>query len=625
MVESKKAVFISYAKQDAEAAGRISEALRSAGIEVWFDQSELRGGDAWDAAIRRQIKTCALMIPVISANTRGRAEGYFRLEWKLAVDRSHLMSHDRTFIVPVVIDDTQEGDERVPDRFREVQWTRLPGGNTPRPFVERILKLLEEDAVAAPSPATTATASAPPKLTDAGPATPEPPAGSRRRFTVLAVVSVLVLIGIGAWAAHHFWLRPPSVVAYSSQDRRMTYAVLPLQVASDDGHAAQVAKATGNEILTFLEARHELVSVVSSASAEQAVAHESAMRKIAAALDVHFLIRGTVARIGTGYQVTVLCIDGESERVLATQTLTVAADELTPHWRAAVRSAVGELIFAGLEREAKRIRSKAPDELDVRDLSILANVDWALMRDKDGKAANARANELLKRALALAPDDLYALREVAVINLCDCVNSWSPNPDEQKAVGAAAMEKYLQFDPDSLVMLYEKANLYQLRLRWEESIFIADTILAKEPNDPYTLSLKATSLLRLGRLPEARSIDEAVLIQKPDNWGALSSMANVCYAQGDYACAATMARKAVVQMSEVDLRDRVVGSVQLTLIAAEARLKHADRAQQALTDFETVLPNVKGIAAIKAWLHPSADLADTPSLFEGLREAGVGA
>lgn len=71
MAESNKAVFISYAKQDAEAALRICGALRAAGIEVWFDQSELRGGDAWDAAIRRQIKSCALMIPVISANTRG--------------------------------------------------------------------------------------------------------------------------------------------------------------------------------------------------------------------------------------------------------------------------------------------------------------------------------------------------------------------------------------------------------------------------------------------------------------------------------------------------------------------------------------------------------------------------
>ena len=47
-------------------------ALRAAGVEVWFDQSELRGGDVWDAKIRQQIKECALFVPVIAANTRAR-------------------------------------------------------------------------------------------------------------------------------------------------------------------------------------------------------------------------------------------------------------------------------------------------------------------------------------------------------------------------------------------------------------------------------------------------------------------------------------------------------------------------------------------------------------------------
>ena len=40
------AVFLSYASEDAAAAERIATALRDAGIEVWFDKSELRGGDA---------------------------------------------------------------------------------------------------------------------------------------------------------------------------------------------------------------------------------------------------------------------------------------------------------------------------------------------------------------------------------------------------------------------------------------------------------------------------------------------------------------------------------------------------------------------------------------------------
>ena len=72
MTELTHAVFLSYASQDAEAARRICEALRAAGIEVWFDQSALRGGDVWDQTIRKQIKSCALFIPVISKHTHDR-------------------------------------------------------------------------------------------------------------------------------------------------------------------------------------------------------------------------------------------------------------------------------------------------------------------------------------------------------------------------------------------------------------------------------------------------------------------------------------------------------------------------------------------------------------------------
>src|ERR1700733_3348858 len=78
------AVFLSYASEDVEAARRICDALRANGIEVWFDQSELRGGDVWDRTIRQQIRDCTLCLPIISRHTQGRLEGYFRLEWKLA-------------------------------------------------------------------------------------------------------------------------------------------------------------------------------------------------------------------------------------------------------------------------------------------------------------------------------------------------------------------------------------------------------------------------------------------------------------------------------------------------------------------------------------------------------------
>ena len=149
MSDTTKAVFLSYASQDADAAKRICDALRQAGVEVWFDQSELRGGDTWDAMIRKRIKDCALFVPIITPNTNARAEGYFRLEWKLAVDRSHLMADDAPFLFPIVIGDLTDATARVPDKFREVQWTRLRLDETPTELGARVAKLLSGDMEAA--------------------------------------------------------------------------------------------------------------------------------------------------------------------------------------------------------------------------------------------------------------------------------------------------------------------------------------------------------------------------------------------------------------------------------------------------------------------------------------------
>ncbi len=140
-----RAVFLSYAREDADAARRIADALRAFGVEVWFDQSELRGGDAWDQKIRKQIKDCTLFVPMISATTQARGEGYFRREWKLGVDRTHDMSSARSFILPIVIDDTKESEAEVPEEFMRYQWTRLPHGVPSSQFVDLVKGLLSKE------------------------------------------------------------------------------------------------------------------------------------------------------------------------------------------------------------------------------------------------------------------------------------------------------------------------------------------------------------------------------------------------------------------------------------------------------------------------------------------------
>jgi len=143
-------VFLSYAREDADASLRIAQAMQAAGIEVWSAHDELRGGDEWNLSIRRHIRDCALFVPVISANTQARTEGFFRLEWHLAEQRSLTMAKGRPFIAPVTVDGTPGRDALVPQAFLSVQWTRLAGTDSFAAFADHVKGLLSVRASAPP-------------------------------------------------------------------------------------------------------------------------------------------------------------------------------------------------------------------------------------------------------------------------------------------------------------------------------------------------------------------------------------------------------------------------------------------------------------------------------------------
>jgi hypothetical protein len=158
--ESRRpSVFISYASEDRVASRALRDTLIAAGVEVWYDESKLGGGDAWDQKIRRQIRDCEYFMPVISASTERRSEGYFRREWRLAAERTLDMADDVLFLLPVVIDDTSDSGARVPDKFLTVQWLRVPGGqSTPElaALIQRLLRGEHHVPSAAPRPAPSA-------------------------------------------------------------------------------------------------------------------------------------------------------------------------------------------------------------------------------------------------------------------------------------------------------------------------------------------------------------------------------------------------------------------------------------------------------------------------------------
>jgi len=137
----ENAIFISYAREDLAAVQRLKAAMDAAGLVTWFDLDRLEGGDEFDRKIRANISRCSYFVPIVSATTQRRLEGYFRREWSYAVDRSLNIADGAVFILPVCIDDTPEAAALVPEKFRALHMSRLPGGEPTPEFLRRLQEL----------------------------------------------------------------------------------------------------------------------------------------------------------------------------------------------------------------------------------------------------------------------------------------------------------------------------------------------------------------------------------------------------------------------------------------------------------------------------------------------------
>jgi TolB-like protein/lipoprotein NlpI len=285
VTEPAHTVFLSYASQDAEAAQKICAALRAAGIGVFLDQSELRGGDAWDQKIRHEIQNCALFIPIISQRTQQRLEGYFRHEWKLAIERIHHMAEQKPFLVPVVVDGTGEQEAFVPDAFRAVQWTHSPGGDTSPAFVERIQRLmsLELSSMSAVSGATAAIREPMRAPWWSNPVIPA-------IVAVVAFAALAYLLADKSWISNH---HTPASADFAPPPHSV--AVLPFVNLSGDKEQEYFSDGLTEELLNSLVEINEL-QVAARTSSFYFKGEHVDLATIARRLNVASVLEGSVRR-----------------------------------------------------------------------------------------------------------------------------------------------------------------------------------------------------------------------------------------------------------------------------------------------------------------------------------------
>lgn len=125
------AVFVSYAREDREAAFRLADQLEQGGIDVWVDR-RLEPGDAYRRIIERNIANSCAFVALLSGTTQDPSPRWYRREWSLAAKQNEAYFGTSTsFIFPVIVDASSSRDHAETLSLfggHGTQAARAPGG-----------------------------------------------------------------------------------------------------------------------------------------------------------------------------------------------------------------------------------------------------------------------------------------------------------------------------------------------------------------------------------------------------------------------------------------------------------------------------------------------------------------
>jgi TolB-like protein/Tfp pilus assembly protein PilF len=512
------AIFLSYAREDSEAVRRIADALRAFGVEVWFDQNELRGGDSWDAKIRTQIRTCSLCIPVISTTTQSRGEGYFRREWKFAVERTHDMAAGVPFLLPVVIDDTRESDALVPDEFMRVQWTRLAHGVPTPQFVEQVKRLLDAPG----KPSIEAGRSRPATETRGEVAVPPRKKGVPG-WTWGATTAVVVGIATALYVSNKREpaaapatptveakpapVKPaaeaaaagPSMVVATIDGKSI--AVLPFDNMSEEKDAsAFFADGMHEDILTNLALIHEL-RVVSRTSVMQYRATTKTVRQIGNELGVAYVLEGSVRRAGNKVRVTGQLINARTDEHVWAKAYDRDITDIFAI-QSELSQEIATQLAAALSPQEKQLLDRRPTEnLAAYDAYLKAHqlAETGLNSGADFPQIEA----LLKKAVELDPRFAVAWAELGRHYAFAYFNETDRSGD-RLAQAKAAIETAVHLAPDAPEVIENYGDYFYYGFRdYERAVEQYQRLAVLRPNDAVVFGSIGLIHRRQGRWAES--------------------------------------------------------------------------------------------------------------------------
>jgi class 3 adenylate cyclase/TolB-like protein len=276
-----------------------------------------------------------------------------------------------------------------------------------------------------------------------------PAARSWRRLPGRLVAAALALLVVAATAAGGWWwyqTRDGDSTTAQALPEPPALAVLPFQNLSGDERLDRFANGLAADIIADLSVNRLLTVIAPGTSLASAEGPRDA-RQIGRELGVGYVLDGTLQGDSRQLRATAQVVDAATGAQLWSERfdrpledLSAVQDELTQRIASALSGGINGVVFDATLDAARR---RPVESLRPRELLLLAMEQ----RERWTKDGNAKALELVQRAIALAPRDSAGYVQLAYIYQQQIDLGWAASDDEAMARWLEAARTAVDPDP----------------------------------------------------------------------------------------------------------------------------------------------------------------------------------
>jgi len=355
--------------------------------------------------------------------------------------------------------------------------------------------------------------------------------GKTWRNVVVAIAAVMILGG-GALAIWHFYLRPPPVEVVTEEEMafplpdKPSIAVLPFVNVSGNPEQDYIADGITEQIIATL-ARNPLLFIIASNSTFTYKGKPVKVQQVSRELGVRYVLEGSVQRSGDRVRITAQLIDATTGKHMWAKTydrelkdIFALQDDITMK----ILTAIGEKLL-GMQTQIKGTNNAD------------AYFKWLKAVSMTGKneTNNRLARQMLEEVISLDPEFAWAYTDLGFTYYLGAQNGWSNSPGKDLRKAFELAQKSIELD-QSLAHPHRLLGwIYFVKGNHEKAIAEAERAVALAPNNLFAIGALGNFLAWADRPEDAISVLKKVsrLSPMPTQW-QLVFLGNAYYIAGRY-------------------------------------------------------------------------------------------